>query len=153
MSDKVRGALFSSLGDIEGYTVLDAFAGSGALGLEAISRGASQVVAVEIEKTAHKTIQDNARELATKNLRAIRANVSGWSDNNPLAQFDLVFCDPPYDNLQLNLLQKLVRHLKPSGLYVLSWPGKLDVPEFAGLKLVKSKRYGDAQLAFYRNFS
>lgn len=154
MSDKVRGALFSSLGDIKGLTALDGFAGSGGLSFEALSRGAAHVTAVEIDKTAHKTIEINAKALgAAKQIKAIRANVSSWSDNNESARFDLVLCDPPYDQLQLKILQKLVRHVKHGGVYVLSWPGKLEVPEFIGLNLIQKKLHGDAQLAFYRRIS
>src|SRR5579883_2683533 len=83
MSDKVRGALFNMLGDISGLTVFDAFAGSGALSFEAISRGAKSAVAVDIDKSAHKTILKNAKQLGVPaQLKAIRANASGWSDNN-----------------------------------------------------------------------
>ncbi len=156
MSDKVRGAIFNSLGDIEGLTVLDAFTGSGGLAYEAISRGAKHVTAIDIDKSAIPTVVKNSKALGISNkIKAIRANVSGWSDTvskdgSWKQGFDLIFCDPPYDQVQLGLLQKLVRHLKTGGLYVLSWPGKLAVPEFIGLKMLKTKSYGDAQLAFYR---
>lgn len=151
MSDKARGALFNMLGDIDGLTVLDAFAGSGALGFEALSRGASSVLAIELDKKAHKTIQTNLEILKLQGaMKAVHANASGWSDNNEREQFDLVFSAPPYDNLQITLLQKLVRHVKEKGLYVLDWPGGLEAPEFLGLKKVKNKKFGDAQLVFYR---
>lgn len=151
MSDKMRGAVFSMLGDIEGLTLLDAFAGSGAMSIEAISRGAKSAIAIDIDKSAVETIKKNAQYLGLENyLKAIRANVSGWSDNNPAAQFDIVSCDPPYDKLQLSLLQKLAKHVKKDGIYILSWPGKLEAPEFMHLKKLQSKNYGDSQLVFYR---
>jgi 16S rRNA (guanine966-N2)-methyltransferase len=117
MSDKVRGSLFNVLGDIEGLTFLDAFTGSGALAVEAASRGAASVIAVDsMEK-----------------------------------RFDIVLLDPPYEDLQLNLLQKLIkRHVKPAGLAVLSFPGKQDAPEFEKTKIVSTKNHGDSQLVFYR---
>ena len=154
MSDKARGALFSALGDIVGLTVLDAFAGSGALAIEAISQGASRATAIDIDKKAVATIDANLQKLQLQEqIKVIRANASGWSDNNSDKQFDLVFCDPPYDQLQLKLLQKLARHASPDGLYILSWPGNLEVPAFQGLEHLKTKSYGDNQLAFYRRIS
>lgn len=151
MSDKMRGALFNALGDITGLEILDAFAGSGALSFEALSRGAKSAIAVDSDKSAHRTVQENIAKLGLENqVKAVRANVSGWSDNNSQRQFDLILCDPPYDQLQLKLLQKLIKHVKSGGLVVLSWPGKLQVPQFMELDKVKDKNFGDAQLAFYR---
>lgn len=151
MSDKARGALFNMLGNIAGMSVLDAFAGSGALTYEALSRGAATAIAVEVDKSAHSTITQNLRSLGLeKSAKAIRANVSGWSDNNPTAQFDLILCDPPYDHTRLPLIQKLVKHIKKDGLLVLSWPGNQEAPELAETTPLTTKDYGDAQLAVYR---
>ncbi len=154
MSDRVRGGLFNALGDITGLSVLDAFAGSGALSFEAISRGAAHATAIDIDKNAHQTLIENAQQLSLgADIKAIRANASGWSDNNPNLIFDLVFIAPPYDDLQPSLLQKLARHVKPSGLYVLDWPGKLESPKFHGLEPIKEQDYGDSKLVFYRKVS
>ncbi len=155
MSEKVRGALFNALGDIEGLMFLDAFSGSGALSLEAISRGAKNVVAVEKDAAAHKVIQDNIHELKlAKQVHVSRANASGWSIHNMEKKFDIVLLDPPYDDLQGNLLKTLInRHVKKSGLAVLSYPGNRKIPDFENAKIVHSKNYGDAALVFYRKIS
>jgi 16S rRNA (guanine966-N2)-methyltransferase len=151
MSDKVRGALFGMLGDIVGLTVLDAFAGSGALSIEAISRGAKQAVAVDIDKSAYLVIVENAKKLDIETqLEAVKKNVAIWSGQNLDKRFDLVLCDPPYDDLNRNILRKLPRHLTENGIFVLSWPGKEKPPEFDGLKVAKTKTYGDIQLVFYK---
>ena len=151
MSEKIRGALFNALGDIEGLTFLDAFAGSGALAIEAISRGAKSVIAVDVDRRAHDALKRNILELGLSGgIKAIRANASGWSDNNPRVKFDLVLSAPPYDDLQPSLVRKLTKHTKKGGLYVLDWPGKIALHEFDGFERVTSKDYGDAQLAFYR---
>ncbi len=151
MSEKARGGLFSALGDISGLTVLDGFAGSGALSLEAVSRGAKNALAIDIDKNAADTIKRNAKNLDIESkVKAVRANASGWSDNNEQALFDLVFAAPPYDDLQLNLVIKLSRHLKDSGVFVLDWPGGQAVPLIDGLEVVKEKNYGDALLIFYK---
>lgn len=151
MSDKMRGALFNILGDIDGLTVLDAFAGSGALSLEAISRGAAKAAAIEIDKSAHSQIQKNIDNLHLEDkVKAIRANSGSWSDNNAKTKFDLVLLDPPYGNLSQDLLAKLTRHVAPNGLAALSYPGNRQSPAFSGLELITAKLYGDAQLVFYR---
>ncbi|HVW23416.1 MAG TPA: RsmD family RNA methyltransferase [Candidatus Saccharimonadales bacterium] len=154
MSERVRGGLFNALGDIDGLTVLDAFAGSGALSFEAISRGASSALAIDNDKRAQNAIERSIKELQlAKQVKLIRANCSSWSEQNPDQQFDLVIAAPPYDNLQPAAVTKLARHTRPGGLYVLDWPGKLDPPELEGHQMLNQKSYGDAQLVFYRRIS
>lgn len=152
MADKVRGGLFNTLGDIKDLTVLDAFAGSGALGFEALSRGAASVTAIDNDKSSQRAIQEN---VATLNLwrqhKLIKASIGGWLSTSPEnAAFDLIFCDPPYDNLQPSLIHQLTGRLKPGGTFVLSWPGGMDASDLHELKLVKINDYGDAQLLFYK---
>jgi 16S rRNA (guanine966-N2)-methyltransferase len=151
MSDKMRGAIFGTLGDIKGLTVLDVFAGSGALGLEALSRGARSAVAIEVDKGAHATIQQNAHDLGLdERLKATRTFFNAWSARNQRQIFDLVFADPPYDEIPYRDLKFLPRHLAAGGTLVLSWPGKARLEVFDGLEIVKNKHYGDAQLVFYQ---
>lgn len=151
MSDKMRGALFNILGDLDGLTVLDAFAGSGALSFEAVSRGAAQALAIDQDKSAQRAIAENIVQLGCQtSVRLVKANVSSWSDHNPDQTFDLVLCDPPYDKVQIILLQKLSRHVAKGGTFVLSWPGGLTPPAFTGLDQIDQKTYGDGQLVFYQ---
>jgi 16S rRNA (guanine966-N2)-methyltransferase len=151
MSERVRGGLFNALGDIEGLSMLDGFAGSGALSFEAISRGALAVTAIDIDKKAFEAIKQSARELDIENfIKVIRASAGSWSDNNADAQFDIVIAAPPYDDLQPQLVAKLTRHVKPSGVFVLDWPGKQTALTFEGFEQITAKNYGDAQLIFYR---
>jgi len=151
MGDRVRGALFNTLGDIQGLTFLDAFAGTGALSFEAISRGAASSLLIEIDKPAQRAIEANIASLGVKQqAKLVKANCSGWSDNNPTQTFDVVIAAPPYDDLQLSTVQKLVRHTASDGLFVLDWPGKMPAPAIPGLEIVEQKQYGDAQLVFYR---
>src|SRR5881392_748421 len=83
MSDKARGALFNVLGDIEGLTFLDAFAGSGALAFEAVSRGAKSIVAIERDRPAHSVIERNIKELGLSGqVKGVKANAGGWSIHN-----------------------------------------------------------------------
>lgn len=151
MSEKMRGALFAVLGDINGLSVLDAFAGSGALSIEAISRGAKDVVALEHDTPAFKVIMNNLEQLdLLGQINAVRTNANGWSNNNLRVIFDIIICDPPYDDIRPDLLTKLIRHLKNEGIFVLSWPGKEKIREFEGLEIIKSNYFGDSQLVFYK---
>lgn len=151
MSDKIRGALFNTLGDIEGLTFLDAFAGSGALGFEAVSRGAAHVTLLENDTTAQRTIQANIRALAVADKLTLANTAAGvWLDAHATAQFDIVLLDPPYDNLQLALLGRLASSVKTAGLLVLSWPGDETLPQFVGFEQLMHRSYGDAQLVYYR---
>lgn len=151
MSEKVRGAIFGALGDIKGLTALDAFAGSGALAIEAISRGAKAAVAIEVDKGAHAIIQKNIEELGLEDrIKAIRAFANAWSTRHQRETFDLVFVDPPYDKIPYRDLKVMPRHVNESGILILSWPGKMDPLAFEGLEIVQTKHYGDASLVFYR---
>ncbi|HSW78546.1 MAG TPA: RsmD family RNA methyltransferase [Candidatus Babeliales bacterium] len=152
MSDKARGALFNVLGDIEGLSFLDAFAGSGALAFEAASRGAKSVVAIDIDRSAHFVIERNVKDLRLqKTVKVIKANTGGWSIHNMEKKFDIVLLDPPYDDLQTSLMQRLIkRHVKAGGLAVLSLPGRLEIPKFDLTEIAATKDYHDAKLVFFR---
>lgn len=151
-SERVRGALFNSLGDLSGKTVLDAFAGTGAYSFEAASRGAQAVMAIERDRRAQQAIVANIASLHVGDrIKLIKANCSSWSDNNPDTQFDVVICDVPYDDLQLSTVEKLVRHVKSNGLMILSYPGRESTPTVNGVVVVDNKLYGDAALAYYRH--
>lgn len=150
MGERPRGALFNTLGDITRYEVWDAFAGSGALAIEAISRGASSALATERDPTAYKTVKANVEKLDIPNIQVVKASCKGWSSNNVEKQFDIIFCDPPYNDLQLSTVFALIRHLKPNGLMVLSYPGREEVPTANGVVVVDNRNYGDAALAYYR---
>lgn len=154
MSDKVRGAIFGVLGDIKGLTVLDAFAGSGALSIEAISRGAKSALAIEVDKRAHAVITENIKALGIdERVKAVRAFAGAWSTRHQAELFDLIFVDPPYDDIPYRDLKSLPRHLAAGGTLVLSWPGNMEPLKFEGLAAVQAKHYGDAQLVFYQKIS
>jgi 16S rRNA (guanine966-N2)-methyltransferase len=151
MSEKARGALFNALGDIEGLTFLDAYAGSGAVGIEAVSRGAASVLSIDVDIEAVKAISAAVQELELADtMTVLRKNISGWSRNHQQIQFDVVVADPPYDDIRPNVLERLLVHVKPGGLFVLSWPGAETVREFAETTVVAHKQLGDIQLVFYR---
>jgi 16S rRNA (guanine966-N2)-methyltransferase len=151
MSDKGRGALFNALGDIDGLSVLDAFAGSGALGFEAISRGAGHVAAIERDRQAQQTIAANIQALGLQNsVKLIKANAAGWL-KTAADTFDLILLDPPFEDLQPNLLMRLAGRTRAGGIAVLSLPpqAEIDLPSDR-FQLLTTKAYGDNQLVFYR---
>lgn len=151
MGDRIRGSLFNILGDLSGLTVLDAFAGSGALGLEALSRGAAQVAFVERDRVAQQVITENIALLGVgTTAQLISTSVAAWDETQPDARFDIIFVDPPYHDLQLSTVARLKSHLKPKGLMILSYPGRESVPTVNGVVVVDNRSYGDAALAFYR---
>ncbi len=151
MSDRMRGALFNTLGDITGLTVLDTYSGTGAMSFEAVSRGATSTVAIEVDKDAYLTIVKNTEDLNLRDeVMVLRKNISGWSRNNQHKQFDIVLADPPYNDIRPDVLERLIVHAKLGGIFVLSWPGAEPVREMKGAEIISHKSYGDAQLVFYR---
>lgn len=154
MSEKIRGAIFNMLGDVDELTVLDAFGGSGALGFEAISRGAKACTIIELDHGAMRTIKENVILLGVEQrIIPVQANIKGWSNNNTDKKFDIVICDPPYDAVLAQVIEKLSRHVLPGGSLVLSWPSSEPVPELEGMNVLRHKTYGNATLVFYRKTS
>lgn len=95
--DRIRETVFNWLMfEVEGKRVLDCFAGSGALGLEALSRGARSAVFVEKHPQAAKQLVDNLRVLQCQNAQVVTADALTWLASNSSAEFDLVFLDPPF---------------------------------------------------------
>ena len=150
MSDKVRGAIFNALGDIEGLSVADLYAGSGALAIEAISRGAANAVAIEADKVAYAAITKNIHDLGLDEVvKSHKMFVHSWL-NRTNDRFDIVLADPPYDDLVYKTLDALPKVVKPGGVLVYSLPpsARLVLPE--SMEKIAEKSYGDATLAFYR---
>ena len=151
MSEKIRGALFNSLGDISGLSVFDAYGGSGAVGLEAASRGASKVLITEIDYIATKIISDNIAKLGAGDyVTLVRANAASYSVKNPDVKFSIVICDPPYDAVVHNQILQLGTSVEKDGLLVLSLPDSFKSYILDGFELVQRKNYGDATLVFQR---
>lgn len=155
MSEKIRGALFNALGDIEGLSVLDAYAGTGALSFEAVSRGASSALALELDKNAARTIAENIALLGLdEQVSVTKAAATAWSKRHESQKFDIVLLDPPYDAVEPKDLLRLAAHAKPGGIIVLSLPpgtGFQYAP--SQRELLSHKQYGDAELYFYRQLS
>ncbi len=100
--DRVRETLFNWLGtDLSGWRCLDAFAGSGALGFEAASRGAQQVLMLERDRVLTASLSASALRLGAAGVQVVATDALAWLKRNALPAFDLVFLDPPFDSALL----------------------------------------------------
>jgi len=147
-ADRVREALFSMLGDVSGARVLDLYAGSGALGIEALSRGAESAVFVERDPRAAAVIERNLTSLGLEQ-EVLRQDVVRFLARSP-GTFDLVFCDPPYDAAS-RLAGPLAEHLPAltsEDARIVTESDKrypLELP----LPLLTERTYGDTRIAIH----
>lgn len=149
--ERTRHAIFQVLGDLSGLNVLDLYAGSGALGLEALSLGANSAVFVDTAKVAIDSIKQNIQHLELEAKTAVvKSTVEHFLQTNTSA-FDVVFFDPPYAEFKLEILEAASSCLNDTGIIVVSCSMQTKLPEEIGLtNLVKIKRYGDTQIAYFR---
>jgi 16S rRNA (guanine966-N2)-methyltransferase len=150
-SDKVREALFSILGPVDGLAVLDLFAGSGALGIEALSRGAASAAFVERDRRAAATIRDNLESLDEEG-EVVAADALRWLEHPPAgAAYGLALIDPPYDSaadLGVVLTQRLPPILTDDAVIVTESDKRN--PLILDLPLQKERTYGDTRIAIHR---
>lgn len=128
--DRVRETLFNWLGqDLTGMDCLDAFAGSGALGFEAVSRNAASVVMLEYSRIAFQALQRNKTQLKTDRVELVQADALGWM-RSCTRMFDLIFLDPPFAaGLMSDAMEEAIGLLKPDGWIYVEQSGKLGAPE------------------------
>jgi 16S rRNA (guanine966-N2)-methyltransferase len=152
----VREALFSILGDrVLGARVLDAFAGSGALGFEALSRGASSLLFVEADPQVLATLRENSRGLHVESrcsfVLGTAMEVLGGA---PRRTFDLILADPPWaDGVAAEFVAVAGPHLAPQGWLVVESDVRSESPplEASGLRRHRTATYGRCRLDFYRS--
>jgi 16S rRNA (guanine966-N2)-methyltransferase len=155
-SDRVREAAFTLIpsGYVQDAAVLDLFAGSGAMGLEALSRGAARVTFVEKERDACRTINRNLDKLGLDNATVLcqEALAALGSDARAGTRYDLVLVDPPYrrfSSLQNALIQHLPEVLAPDGLLLVE-TAATEEPELPLTKRT-TRRYGSARLTLFEH--
>jgi len=147
-SDRVREAAFNLIGPVDGAAVLDVFAGSGAMGLEALSRGAATVTFVESDRDACRVIDRNIEKLRVTGARVVQQDVLRALATDP-RQYDLVLCDPPYGYPEHERLAPyLVRVLAPEGLLVYETASR-EEPAIEGLSVRTSRTYSSARLTLF----
>jgi 16S rRNA (guanine(966)-N(2))-methyltransferase RsmD len=153
--DRVRGALFNMLVlEIEDAEFLDLFAGTGANGIEALSRGAAHCVFVDNDAEAQKIIRENLFHTGlARQARCLPLSLPA-DLHRITGSYDIIFADPPYHNdYYAALLEGIVGKelLKPEGLVVIEHDRRENMPEsIAGVERTRFKHYGDAALSSYR---
>jgi 16S rRNA (guanine966-N2)-methyltransferase len=154
-SEKLRETLFNILAPrMAGARVVDGYAGTGALGIEAISRGAAMVTFVEQDRRAQGLVAENLAHCGVENGYAIiRGAVERAVDDLPAASVDVVLLDPPYDERPETVTAAVAAAgdvLAPGGVVVLEHPRRRPSPEAAGaLRRVRQVTSGDSALSFY----
>lgn len=154
-SEKVRQAIFNILPDAEGALVLDVFAGSGALGIEALSRGAAHATFFETAKPALAVVRANLHDLALEDRATVIAGdaVSLAARHSPPGPYRLVFIDPPYrSDLAVRAAQALPpANLAADAVIVIEHDRRNAPPdELGSLLRTDQRRYGDTLVSFYR---
>ncbi|MBN2194270.1 MAG: 16S rRNA (guanine(966)-N(2))-methyltransferase RsmD [Polyangiaceae bacterium] len=157
-SDRVREALFAVLGDVTGRRVLDLFSGTGALGIEALSRGAAHVTFVEVWRPARMVLEQNVRRVGVVDeatvlaLRVDRARPRLLE----MGPFDLIFADPPWADLHptCSTLSRVLAApvAAPNGIIVLEHPSRAPgpcLPSLAGEPFDR-RTYGDTSISLFR---
>ncbi|MFH1851750.1 MAG: RsmD family RNA methyltransferase [Candidatus Neomarinimicrobiota bacterium] len=140
----VRKSLFEILGPLTDLVVLDLFAGTGILGFEAASRGAAQVVFVEIQQQAVKLLHANIRKFPETRFDVIRGDVSGYLHDCPV--FDLILADPPYGKVDMaRLIDSSRLKLGQSGKFILESSIRDKLPEGYS----REKRFGETRITIW----
>ena len=146
-SDFVREAAFNLIGPVDGGRVLDLYAGSGALGIEALSRGASRALFVDSSREACRTIGANLETLGLKATVLCQDAVRALATER--GPYDLILADPPYDfDAYDRLAPHFARLLAEDGVAVLQTPAAAE-PVLEGLAARTSRRYGSARLTLF----
>ena len=156
-SDKVKGAIFNVLVSVEDKKILDLFAGSGALGIEALSRGAEQVVFVDSSFNSLDLVRKNLEKLEFRDKsRLIKKNVLRFLKSESEGRFDLILVDPPYGK---GLCQKVLEILSEKeclnakGVLVIEHHKKEKIEKVGNFILLQERKYGDTLVSFFRKIS
>jgi 16S rRNA (guanine966-N2)-methyltransferase len=153
-SDRVRENVFNIVAPwVEGARVLDLYAGSGAMGLEALSRGAEAAVFVEADADAVRAIERNLDKLRFTGARVVRADATTGLAQEVTAgrKYDLVLADPPYEMTDFDALARyLPRVLAEDGLLVFETSARVE-PMVAGLEVRTSRKYGSTRITVFEH--
>lgn len=150
----VKEAVFNIVAPfIEGAQVIDLFAGSGAIGIEALSRGAAHVTFVDREERGLAILRQNLDALGFKQrARVVRADVGRWIEASPeeLATADLIFLDPPYGDAVFDRALQAIDRSESRAIVVAEYSRRQQLPTLGRLQAIRERRYGDTMLAVMR---
>lgn len=151
VTGRVREAIFNIVSNfIRNSFVLDLYAGSGSLGIEALSRGAKKVIFVDDDNTCCKIIKENLSKtgfLPQADIRKEKAAIFLKKNRN---KFDIVFLDPPWEKMDLKILNNLSFSLKNNGIIVLLHSKKNEIENQKDLAIIDNKIYGDSSVSFFK---
>jgi len=149
MPDKVREAIFNILGDwIFGKKVLDLYAGTGAVGLEALSREASSATFVESSKRTIQLIKDNLRKLDFPGRVFVEDAAKFIKESQE--KYDLIFITPPHKEINFEVAKLAEERLNKDGVIILESDSKEDIPEIKGLSTFDQRIYGKLKIVFLK---
>jgi 16S rRNA (guanine966-N2)-methyltransferase len=155
--DRVKAAIFSSLGEaIIGARVLDLFAGSGALGIEALSRGAASAIFIEDDRQSAEAIEKNLAKTNLKGLVRDQDVFDFLRQRSNAERFEIIFADPPYEKLdsgkshteKLLNNESLPQLLQPKGIFVLEKRPSETISELKLWRVIRQKTYGATEILF-----
>ena len=150
----VKQAIFNLVGPgIEGSQVLDLFAGSGALGIEALSRGAAGVTFVDHQPRGLAILRQNLDVLGLKDhARVVRSDVVRWLESSPdvIRRAGFVFLDPPYDDIVLDRALKVLDRGVDEATVVAEHSRRQLMPSLSRLKVDRQRRYGDTMVTVFK---
>ena len=150
----VKEAMFNLVGpSIDGEHVLDLFAGSGAIGIEALSRGAAGVTFVDHEPRGLAILRQNLEVLDLKSLaQVVRADVVRWLESSPdqLKEAGYVFMDPPYEDPILDRALKAIDRVVTAATVVVEHSRRQELPALTRLHLDRQRKYGDTMVSVLR---
>jgi 16S rRNA (guanine966-N2)-methyltransferase len=150
----VKQAIFNMVGpSIEGASVLDLFAGSGALGIEALSRGAASVTFVDHQPRGLDILRQNLDVLGLKErAKVVRSDVVRWLEASPdaIKGAGFVFLDPPYDDVVLDRALKALDREVENATVLAEHSRRQELPQLSRLKVDRQRRYGDTLVTVYR---
>ena len=158
-TDRTREALFSMLAHyIEGAKVLDLFAGSGALGMESLSRGAASCVFVDEARQCVQTVKLNLAKLRLLGGKVVQSDVLSFISKIKLSQYDVIFADPPYYKTrgdrdfvaEMFALENFVEILAPGGMLVVEVDERASVDAGEQWEQVDRRKYGGCSLLFFQ---
>ncbi|OQY39687.1 MAG: 16S rRNA (guanine(966)-N(2))-methyltransferase RsmD [Spirochaetaceae bacterium 4572_7] len=149
--DRMRESMFSILGDLRDLSFLDLFSGSGVIGLEAASRGATDIQMVELDRGKKKVIMENL-SIAKENIKINFADAAIYLEQSN-RDFDIIHLDPPFPvEDKLRFIELVEKHnvLKPQGTLMMHYPDSESYPEEIGkLRQYDLRKYGGSMLVFY----
>lgn len=150
LTSKVRASIFNRLGDIEGLVVLDAYAGSGAFGIEALSLGADYATFIEKSRPVSKVISSNLDDLDLAARSTVLTQDIATALKQLDGQFDIILVDPPYAELNEGDIEMTFKYLLKRGIGIVSHSSRKPSPILQNVDLIDARTYGDTTISYYR---